>query len=156
MGKLVDVVLDTYDGSLKAEHGTGVNMAPFVEREWGEQATALMWRIKELADPDCVLGPGVVLNRDPDCHLANLKTTPEIEEVATSASSAGSASRSARAAADDDAAPADRPAPRDGAPAAGLAAARDADRGVRVRRDGDLRGRRSARTPARSASTPAS
>ncbi len=59
-------------------------MAPFVEREWGEQATAMMWRIKELADPDAVLGPGVVLNRDPNCHLANLKTTPEIEEVATS------------------------------------------------------------------------
>ncbi|MFN8112031.1 MAG: FAD-binding and (Fe-S)-binding domain-containing protein [Solirubrobacterales bacterium] len=83
MEKLVALVVDRYDGSLKAEHGTGVNMAPFVEREWGAAATAMMWRIKELADPDGVLGPGVVLNRDPGCHLENLKTTPPIEEVAT-------------------------------------------------------------------------
>ena len=84
MEKLVDLILDTYDGSLKAEHGTGVNMAPFVEREWGEAATELMWRIKSLVDPAGVLGPGVLLNRDPACHLQNLKTTPEIEEEATS------------------------------------------------------------------------
>ncbi len=82
LGKLVDLILDRYDGSLKAEHGTGVNMAPFVEREWGPKATELMWRVKRLADPDGVLGPGVVLNRDRDCHLRNLKTTPEIEEEA--------------------------------------------------------------------------
>ena len=42
-----------------------------------------MWRIKELADPDGVLAPGVVLNRDAGAHLKNLKTTPPIEEVAT-------------------------------------------------------------------------
>ena len=83
MAALVDLVLDGYDGSLKAEHGTGVNMAPFVEREWGSTATEMMWRIKELADPAGVLGPGVVLNRDPGCHLEALKTTPPIEEVAT-------------------------------------------------------------------------
>jgi len=83
MEKLVALVLDTYDGSLKAEHGTGVNMAPFVEREWGRKATEMMWRIKELADPAGVLGPGVLLNRDPGCHLENLKTTPPVEEAAT-------------------------------------------------------------------------
>jgi D-lactate dehydrogenase len=82
MEKLVDLVLAKYDGSLKAEHGTGVNMAPYVEREWGERATRVMWRVKELCDPDGVLGPGVVLSRDPGIHLRNLKTTPEIEEVA--------------------------------------------------------------------------
>jgi D-lactate dehydrogenase len=83
MGKLVELIVDKYDGSLKAEHGTGINMAPYVEREWGERATELMWRIKQLADPDGVLNPGVVLNRDPDVHLRNLKTTPAIEESAT-------------------------------------------------------------------------
>ncbi len=83
MHELVSLIIDTYDGSLKAEHGTGLNMAPFVEREWGEKATAMMWRIKELADPDGILAPGVVLNRDPGVHLANLKGTPEIEDVAT-------------------------------------------------------------------------
>jgi D-lactate dehydrogenase len=83
MAGLVELIVDKYDGSLKAEHGTGINMAPYVEREWGEKATELMWRVKKLADPDGVLSPGVVLNRDPGVHLRNLKTTPPIEESAT-------------------------------------------------------------------------
>ncbi len=83
MAKLVELIVGKYDGSLKAEHGTGINMAPYVEREWGEKATELMWRVKRLADPDGVLAPGVVLNRDPGAHLRNLKTTPEIEQEAT-------------------------------------------------------------------------
>ncbi len=83
MEGLIELVVDRYDGSLKAEHGTGVNMAPFVEREWGAQATALMRRVKALADPDGVLAPGVVLNDDPRCHLQNLRTTPAIEDEVT-------------------------------------------------------------------------
>ena len=83
MAKLVELIVGKYDGSLKAEHGTGINMAPYVEREWGERATELMWRVKQLADPDGVLAPGVVLNRDPGAHLRNLKTTPQIEDSAT-------------------------------------------------------------------------
>jgi D-lactate dehydrogenase len=83
MHALAELIVARYDGSLKAEHGTGVNMAPFVEREWGADATALMWRIKALADPDDVLAPGVVLNRDPQAHLRDLKSNPAIEAVAT-------------------------------------------------------------------------
>jgi D-lactate dehydrogenase len=83
MGKLVELIVGRYDGSLKAEHGTGVNMAPYLALEWGEKATELMWRAKQLADPDGVLAPGVVLNRDLGVHLRNLKTTPQIEEAAT-------------------------------------------------------------------------
>jgi len=83
MAGLVELIVDKYDGSLKAEHGTGINMAPYVEREWGEVATELMWRVKKLADPDGVLSPGVVLSRDSGAHLRNLKTTPQIEESAT-------------------------------------------------------------------------
>ncbi len=83
MSGLVELIVDKYDGSLKAEHGTGINMAPYVEREWGERATELMWRVKQLADPDGVLNPGVVLNRDAGVHLRNLKTQPPIEESAT-------------------------------------------------------------------------
>ncbi|MBS1888068.1 MAG: FAD-binding oxidoreductase [Actinobacteria bacterium] len=83
MEALVALIVDKYDGSLKAEHGTGVNMAPYVEREWGAKATALMWRVKRLADPDRVLSPGVILSRDPTAHLRDLKTTPPIEETAT-------------------------------------------------------------------------
>jgi D-lactate dehydrogenase len=80
MEALVELIVDKYDGSLKAEHGTGVNMAPFVEREWGARATELMRRVKRLADPDGVLAPGVILNDDPGCHLQHLKTNPTIEE----------------------------------------------------------------------------
>ncbi len=80
MGGLVELIVGRYDGSLKAEHGTGVNMAPYVEREWGVKATELMWRVKRLADPDGVLSPDVLLSRDPGVHLRNLKTTPAIED----------------------------------------------------------------------------
>ncbi len=59
------MVVERYDGSLKAEHGTGRNMAPFVELEWGAQAYALMREIKALFDPDGLLNPGVILNDDP-------------------------------------------------------------------------------------------
>jgi D-lactate dehydrogenase len=83
MNELVELIVEKYDGSLKAEHGTGRNMAPFVEREWGPKATEMMWRIKQLADPHGILAPGVVLNRDPGVHLRDLKSTPEIEPVAT-------------------------------------------------------------------------
>jgi D-lactate dehydrogenase len=83
MHELVELIVEEYDGSLKAEHGTGVNMAPYVEREWGAKATELMWRVKRLADPDGILAPGVVLSHDPGAHLRNLKSTPEIEPVAT-------------------------------------------------------------------------
>ena len=99
MAGLVELIVDKYDGSLKAEHGTGFNMAPYVEREWGTVATELMWRVKRLADPDGVLSPGVVLNRDPGVHLRNLKTDAADRGARRPpASSAASASRSARAA----------------------------------------------------------
>ncbi|MCO5314632.1 MAG: FAD-binding oxidoreductase [Solirubrobacterales bacterium] len=83
MSGLVELICDRYDGSLKAEHGTGINMAPYVSREWGETATELMWRTKSLADPAGMLNPGVLLNRDPEVHLRDLMTTPPIEEEAT-------------------------------------------------------------------------
>ncbi|MGA2321667.1 MAG: FAD-binding and (Fe-S)-binding domain-containing protein [Solirubrobacteraceae bacterium] len=83
MRELVELIVEKYDGSLKAEHGTGINMAPYVEREWGAKATELMWRVKRLADPEEILGPGIVLTLDQDAHLRNLKSTPEIEDLAT-------------------------------------------------------------------------
>ena len=83
MEELVELIVGKYDGSLKAEHGTGINMAPYVEREWGETATEMMWRVKRLADPDGVLSPGVVLSRDPGIHLRNLKTTPPVARTAS-------------------------------------------------------------------------
>jgi D-lactate dehydrogenase len=62
---VVALVVKRYDGALKAEHGTGRNMAPFVETEWGPEAYAVMKRLKELCDPDGILNPGVLLNPDP-------------------------------------------------------------------------------------------
>jgi D-lactate dehydrogenase len=81
MDDVCDLVVDKYDGSLKAEHGTGRNMAPFVEREWGKQATDLMRRIKQMLDPQNLLNPGVVLNDDPMAHLKNLKPMPAAEDL---------------------------------------------------------------------------
>jgi D-lactate dehydrogenase len=79
MQDVVALVVDKYDGSLKAEHGTGRNVAPFVEREWGRDLTELMWRVKKLADPKGVLAPGVMLSRDPGSHLVHLATVPTVE-----------------------------------------------------------------------------
>jgi len=81
MTELVTLVVQKHDGSLKAEHGTGLNMAPFVAAEWGEKAAAMMWRIKELADPSGVLAPNVILTRNQNVHLENLKSVPQIEGV---------------------------------------------------------------------------
>ena len=81
MDDICALVVGKYDGSLKAEHGTGRNMAPFVEMEWGAQATALMRRIKQLFDPQNLLNPGVIINDDKDAHLKNLKPMPAAEEI---------------------------------------------------------------------------
>jgi D-lactate dehydrogenase len=83
MKDLVDLVLDEYDGSLKAEHGTGVSMAPYVEREWGAKATDMMWKVKALADPAGVLNPGAVLTHDATAHLRDFKSQPAIEASIT-------------------------------------------------------------------------
>jgi D-lactate dehydrogenase len=86
MDDVVALVVGKYDGALKAEHGTGRNMAPFVEAEWGPEALAIMQQLKVLADPDGVLNPGVILNPDPRAHLVDLKTLPTLEpEVDTCA-----------------------------------------------------------------------
>ena len=81
MDDICALVVDKYDGSLKAEHGTGRNMAPFVEKEWGMQATDLMRQIKRLFDPRNLLNPGVLLNDDPQAHLKNLKPMPAAEAI---------------------------------------------------------------------------
>ena len=76
---VVKLVVERYDGALKAEHGTGRNMAPFVETEWGSDGYEIMRRLKELADPHNLLNPGVIINPDRQAHLANLKQLPSVE-----------------------------------------------------------------------------
>jgi D-lactate dehydrogenase len=79
MDDLADLVVGKCDGALKAEHGTGRNIAPFVEREWGPAAYEIMADLKSLIDPDGLLNPGVILNRDPTAHISNLKPMPVVE-----------------------------------------------------------------------------
>ena len=79
MRELAELVAVRYDGALKAEHGTGRNMAPFVETEWGEAAVAIMRRLKQLIDPDGLLNPGVILNDNPAAHITDLKDLPRVE-----------------------------------------------------------------------------
>ncbi|MEE1812740.1 FAD-binding and (Fe-S)-binding domain-containing protein [Streptomyces sp. BE133] len=76
------LTVERFDGSLKAEHATGRNIAPFLELEWGPKATDLMWRTKQIIDPDGVLAPRIVLDRDPKAHLRGLKTIPRVELIA--------------------------------------------------------------------------
>lgn len=76
------LTVERFDGSLKAEHSTGRNMAPFLELEWGSKATELMWRTKRVVDPDGLLAPRILLDRDPAAHLRGLKTIPRVEAVA--------------------------------------------------------------------------
>ena len=115
MEGLIEAVIDRYDGSLKAEHGTGLNMALFVEREWGPEGDRL-YRASSASPTRNGAGAGVVINDDPGVHLRNLKTTPAIEEEVTSRVECGFAQRLLQPPPDHDPAPADRPAARDGAP----------------------------------------
>jgi D-lactate dehydrogenase len=80
MWDVVILVIGKYKGTLKAEHGTGRNMAPFVETEWGGEAYELMKRIKTAVDPHLLLNPGVIINEDKHVHIKNLKELPQVEE----------------------------------------------------------------------------
>lgn len=70
---LAQMVSVDYEGSLKAEHGTGRHVAPFVEQEWGKRAYAVMGRVKQIFDDEKILNPGVLLNDDPMLHMKNTK-----------------------------------------------------------------------------------
>lgn len=78
---LVRVVSGKYDGALKAEHGTGRNMAPFLETEWGAEAVALMRDLKSLLDPDGMLNPDVILNPNPQAHVTHLKSITPVSPL---------------------------------------------------------------------------
>ncbi|MBO4984384.1 MAG: FAD-binding oxidoreductase [Bacteroides sp.] len=87
MEDVKELVVDKYDGSLKAEHGTGRNMAPYVRYEWGEEAFQVMRALKEVFDPKGLLNPGVIFNDDPKCHIKNFKPLPLIPFEANSPAS---------------------------------------------------------------------
>ena len=81
MNDVVLLVIEKYDGSLKAEHGTGRNMAPFVKYEWGKEIYDFMVRTKNAFDPKGILNPGVLINDDEEIHLKNLKPTPIVNPI---------------------------------------------------------------------------
>ena len=82
MNDVAELVVGRYDGSLKAEHGTGRNMAPFLRREWGDDALAVMRAVKELFDPAGLLNPGVIFNdAPPRCHPSHFKLLPLIDPL---------------------------------------------------------------------------
>ena len=79
MRDVARLVVEEYDGSLKAEHGTGRNMAPFVKYEWRDDAYEAMKELKAIFDPDGLLNQGVIFNEDPDCFIKCLKPLPVLD-----------------------------------------------------------------------------
>lgn len=86
---VTDLVVTRFGGSLKAEHGTGRNMAPFVEQEWGKKAYSLMKRMKTLFDPENLLNPGVIINDNPHIYLENLKNMPQAHALVDTCTNCG-------------------------------------------------------------------
>jgi D-lactate dehydrogenase len=81
MHAVCDMVVNAYDGSLKAEHGTGRNMAPYVEMEWGREAYSVMRQVKQILDPKNLLNPGVLINSNPQAHVENIKPLPRANPI---------------------------------------------------------------------------
>ncbi|MBR1462150.1 MAG: FAD-binding oxidoreductase [Prevotella sp.] len=79
MRDVARLVVEEYDGSLKAEHGTGRNMAPFVKYEWRDKAYEVMKELKTIFDPDGLLNQGVIFNDDPECFIKCLKPLPVLD-----------------------------------------------------------------------------
>lgn len=75
---MVEMVLDR-GGTLKAEHGTGRIMAPYVRRQYGDELYEVMREVKQLLDPSRLLNPGVLLDEDPAGHISHLKSVPTVE-----------------------------------------------------------------------------
>ena len=89
MEALASMVVGKFDGSLKAEHGTGRNMAPFVRREWGDRIYGVMQEIKAIYDPDRMLNPGVIINDDPEAHAKNIKPMPPAHDLVDTCTECG-------------------------------------------------------------------
>jgi D-lactate dehydrogenase len=79
--EMVELVL-AHGGTLKAEHGTGRMMAPFVRRQYGDELYEVMWALKRLIDPAGILNPGIILSENLETHHKNLKVFPKIQKVA--------------------------------------------------------------------------
>ncbi len=76
--EMVDLVL-AHDGTLKAEHGTGRVMAPFVRKQFGDDLYEVMLNLKRAFDPHSILNPDVIITENPTIHLTNYKISPTVE-----------------------------------------------------------------------------
>ncbi|MGP4993096.1 FAD-binding and (Fe-S)-binding domain-containing protein [Glutamicibacter ardleyensis] len=76
--KMVELVLSK-GGNLKAEHGTGRAMAPFVRRQYGDELYEVMVQLKTACDPRMMLNPGVIIDEDHAAHIRNIKLNETIE-----------------------------------------------------------------------------
>lgn len=81
IAELSQTLTRKFSASLKAEHGTGRNMAPFVEMEWGSEAYCIMLELKKLLDPGNILNPGVIINHSPKAHVEFLKPLPTVNPI---------------------------------------------------------------------------
>jgi len=77
---LFDIILNKYDGALKAEHSTGRAVSAFVEKEWGKDAYEIMRRLKKVIDPSNLLNPGIIITEDKLSYVHHLKMMPIVEE----------------------------------------------------------------------------
>lgn len=77
----VAVVVVGLGGALKAEHGTGRAVAPFMRLEWGEDLVRVMYALKGIIDPLNIMNPDVMLNEDPNCHLTGLKYAVAVDSI---------------------------------------------------------------------------
>lgn len=68
-----------HDGNLKAEHGTGRAMAPFLDRQYRPELVAVMRAVKAAFDPAGILNPGVVITDDAAAHIRDLKPVVTVE-----------------------------------------------------------------------------
>ncbi|MGQ4276843.1 FAD-binding and (Fe-S)-binding domain-containing protein [Pseudidiomarina sp. E22-M8] len=79
MAAVVTLVTERFAGTLKAEHGTGRNMAPYLYAQWGGAGLAVMQKLKQLIDPVGILNPGVIINDNPNAHIEDLKQLPAVD-----------------------------------------------------------------------------
>lgn len=73
MHDLTQLVTQKLAGSLKAEHGAGRHVAPFLQVEWGTEVYAIFWQVKQLLDPTLIFNPDVMLTHNLQLHVQNLK-----------------------------------------------------------------------------------
>ncbi len=81
MQYMANLVAIKFKGSLKAEHGCGRNIAPFVKLEWGDKIYQIMWQIKHLLDPHGILNPDVILSSNQEIHMQNLKEMTQVDDL---------------------------------------------------------------------------